>query len=293
MKKLDTSPISNSIAFPVKSGTLQHIQSAYQEALAQTTIAQIGAGYDATKCYILYGLVNSGTNPVYTITPGAVFYNGEVFLVDAASGTLTGSNVVTGVITTTFFAASNADPVTFTDGVIRNVHQIRKVTLQPGLAGSGIADYNNFRVINPSTNIGVGEMKLYVGSISDFSGGVGIAANVRGWAICDGNNGTYDMRGRGPMGYDSSDSDFNAIGTKTGGEKTHTLTIQELALHTHDWSTPGSGDVLGGSGWVASARDPDGNPPSSLNSINSTTGGDMPHNNLQPYRVVLFIQRIY
>jgi len=296
MKKLDTSPITSSIAFPVKSGTLDHIQSAYQEALAQTTISLIGSAYDATKCYILYGLVNSGAGPVYNITSGAVFYGGEVFMVDAYSGTTSGSNVVTGVVSTTFFAASNADPVTFTDGVIRNVHQIRKVVLQLGLSGSGIADYNNFRVINSSTNIGVGEMKMYVGSISDFdSNGLGVAANVRGWAICDGRNGTYDMKGRGPMGYDPLNAKFNAVGARTGGEETHTLSVNELpSFNPVADNTDSSVNIVtrkvGRTGTLG------------LNNTSgyedvvatlATIGGDQPHNNLHPYRTVLFIQRIY
>ena len=39
-------------------------------------------------------------------------------------------------------------------------------------------------------------------------------------------------QGKMPIGIDSNDSDFNQIG-KTGGEKTHALTIAELASHSH------------------------------------------------------------
>lgn len=309
MKKLDTSSISASVGFPVKSGTLEHIQSAYQEALAQSIIAQIGSGYDSSKCYILNGLINSGTAPVYNITAGAVFFGGEVYLVDTVSGSLTGSNIVTGVIDTSFFAAANADPVTFTDGVIRNVHQIRKVVLQPGLAGSGIADYNNFRVINPSTNIGVGEMKMYVGSTSDFDiSGLGIAGNVRGWAICNGSNGTYDMRGKGPMGYNSADANFDAVGTKTGGASTTTIGMANLpaqGVGFRDWYLPGSpGDLPGATDFDplpsgfnnnlgVAGHDTDNSIVLARDKTTDNLGSGTAINNLQPYRVVLFIQRVY
>ena len=38
--------------------------------------------------------------------------------------------------------------------------------------------------------------------------------------------------GKMPVGYDPNDSDFNVIGS-TGGSKTHTLTVNELASHNH------------------------------------------------------------
>ena len=41
-----------------------------------------------------------------------------------------------------------------------------------------------------------------------------------------------DLRGKVPVGVDSNDTDFNAIG-KTYGEKSHTMTINEMPSHTH------------------------------------------------------------
>ena len=41
-----------------------------------------------------------------------------------------------------------------------------------------------------------------------------------------------DLRDRIPVGKDSNDTDFNLLGN-TGGEKTHTLTIQEMPSHNH------------------------------------------------------------
>jgi microcystin-dependent protein len=40
------------------------------------------------------------------------------------------------------------------------------------------------------------------------------------------------MKGRIPVGYDSSQSEFDALG-ETGGAKTHTLTTSEMPSHTH------------------------------------------------------------
>lgn len=49
-----------------------------------------------------------------------------------------------------------------------------------------------------------------------------------GWALCDGQNGTPDLRGRFILGA----SDLHEAG-QTGGSETHILTIGELPSHNH------------------------------------------------------------
>ena len=53
-----------------------------------------------------------------------------------------------------------------------------------------------------------------------------------GWLLCDGTNGTPDLRNRFIVGA----GDEYAVGD-TGGEKEHTLTVDEMPSHTHilDW----------------------------------------------------------
>jgi hypothetical protein len=141
MRKLKTSDITTSVAMPIKSGTLDHIQAAYAEAVAEAIKGVVGPAYSNTTMYILNGLVNSGSFPTYNITAGSVFYDGEVYLVDAANFTLGGSQVAVCKIVTTNLTGVNADSVQFTDGVPRNVHEIRKVVISADLAGSGISNY--------------------------------------------------------------------------------------------------------------------------------------------------------
>jgi hypothetical protein len=151
MKKLDTSAVNSTNGLPVKSGTLDHIQNAYAEAVAEAVKGMVGSIYSSVLMYVLNGCKNTGSGSNYIISAGSVFIGGEVYLVDAATFTITGSNVAVGSIVTTFFSASNADSVTFTDGVARNIHQIRKIVFAPGLSGSGAADYEDVQAIN--TNI--------------------------------------------------------------------------------------------------------------------------------------------
>ena len=51
-----------------------------------------------------------------------------------------------------------------------------------------------------------------------------------GWAICDGANGTPDLRGRLPVGFKATDTDFDTLG-ETGGSKTASIGAHH---HTDD-----------------------------------------------------------
>lgn len=101
--------------------------------------------------------------------------------------------------------------------------------------------------------------------------------------------GTWESFGAGKtlVGVDGSDSDFNAS-QKTGGEKAHTLTVDEMPSHNHNilkprWSTAaGANAVYGSNGTGTGAnRDPE-----------AYSGGDQPHNNMQPYITTYFWKRV-
>lgn len=89
--------------------------------------------------------------------------------------------------------------------------------------------------------------------------------------------------GKAIVGIDISDTDFNTIG-KTGGEKAHQLTINEMPSHNH----PGGNKYTNETGYYA--RLYFGNDGSALGG-EGKTGGDQPHNNLQPYQVFAIWKR--
>jgi hypothetical protein len=136
---------------PLKSGSLIHIQNAYTEAIAEAIKGWIGSGYNPAVVYILQGMVNSGSGSNFAISAGSCFYNGEVFLFDGATFTAGATQTAVLTIGTTFFSGTNADGVQFTDGITRNIHQIRKVVCNAALGGSGISNYNDCQRVN--TNI--------------------------------------------------------------------------------------------------------------------------------------------
>ena len=90
--------------------------------------------------------------------------------------------------------------------------------------------------------------------------------------------------GRVPVGVDTSQTEFNAV-EKTGGEKQHILTVEEIPEHTHEKDVSGTlvnnaitGLQTGGNFWNVGISN------SGDHSFNiRNTGGGKAHNNLQPY----------
>lgn len=153
---------------------------------------------------------------------------------------------------------------------------------------------------------------LPIGSIIPFGG---TEAPI-GWLICDGsglNRETYkelfaaigtnfgtdgpgnfyipDLRGKVVVGQNASETEFSTLG-KTGGEKTHTLTVAELATHKHF--------LFNGNYNYKSGVSPKANSVClgafDANSVSVTTneaGGNQPHNNLQPYQVTNYIIKAF
>lgn len=121
-----------------------------------------------------------------------------------------------------------------------------------------------------------------------------------GYKLCNGSgtvNGVTipDLRGKFIVGGDSSDSDFDVSG-KTGGSKTHTLTVEEIPSHKHTIT----GEIMqkdGTSTKKVVALDRNGDGDSSLgdktydNKI-GFTGGGQPFKHLPPYYVLAFLIKV-
>lgn len=103
--------------------------------------------------------------------------------------------------------------------------------------------------------------------------------------------GTWELWGQGrvPVGVDTSDTDFDTV-EETGGEKEHTLTIDEIPSHNHKTnigvalSPESSGYRIGESG-VVRAND-------NIERDSQNTGGNQPHSILQPYITCYMWKRI-
>ena len=115
--------------------------------------------------------------------------------------------------------------------------------------------------------------------------------------------------GRTLVGVDTTDADFNAV-EKTGGEKTHVLTTNEMPSHTHIQNPHSHSDILDNDGnrvtyatgntanYRVLNQVQQGNASgswkmqtSNATATNQNTGGGQAHNNLQPYVTVYMWKR--
>lgn len=90
--------------------------------------------------------------------------------------------------------------------------------------------------------------------------------------------GVWELFGKGKtlVCVNEDDNDFNEV-KKTGGEKTHTLTINEIPYHDH------KGYLSGGDKKSITQASHGGYNSAQATQDTTSTGGNKPHNNLQPY----------
>jgi microcystin-dependent protein len=157
-------------------------------------------------------------------------------------------------------------------------------------------DLNEIKAV-VNTNTPTGVINMFAGDTAPV-----------GWLICDGSaisrtdyanlftliGTTYgsgdgsttfnlpNLKGKVVVGQDTSDTSFDTLG-ETGGEKTHTLTIQEMPSHKHNINYGGS--VTGITGAVPGSNTNYG----PNDSFIQANGGGQAHNNLQPYIVMNYI----
>ena len=114
-----------------------------------------------------------------------------------------------------------------------------------------------------------------------------------GWYLCDGNNGTPDLRERFIVGAGGDNSTVSGTSgynvNATGGENSVTLSVSQIPSHNHSYSRPvdiNNDDYRGvpiGSG---------GDIGSSFTTVNTgNTGGGQAHENRPPFYALCYIMK--
>ena len=187
---------------------------------------------------------------------------------------------------------------TFQNGQSRPVFTERWVGFG---SGSGSYPWANFKRLD---TLKVMQRALVpVDTITMYGGDLNSIPN--GWFVCDGQNGTVDLRSRFVVGHDPNDPAYDTAGN-TGGLREVALTENQMPSHGHEGTTstdgshthsvPAESDT-GGSGVHFRIENNNrnrqqgrsaGSHSHTLN-INNAGGGEA-HENRPPYYVMIFIQ---
>ncbi|HCY81552.1 MAG TPA: hypothetical protein DHV22_08110 [Xanthomarina gelatinilytica] len=222
-----------------------------------------------------------------TTTDGFVYINGELF-------EFRGGQTQTSVR----ILEENIDKA-FQNGDIKTVYKIRYVTFA---SGTGSIPWSEFTRL--TSIIEMQKRLLPIGIISMWSGAIGSIPT--GWQLCDGTNGTPNLKGRFIVGYDPDTVAYDAIG-KVGGSNfvTPSGTLDQKSVNVtvprDGWGTTGgpfgsatSGRLVVGSGQnengeaLESLRAAGGNKTIvSTNHNHAFTGSQ--HENRPPYYTLAYI----
>ncbi len=176
----------------------------------------------------------------------------------------------------------NLDASSLSSEAIQNIASVYGNT-------SGTAVFNNIKVTGTADIANISSLK---GIIVMWSG----SNTPAGWALCDGTNGTPDLRGKFVLGSGQGTGLTSRLLGDKGGEETHLLTLDEIPAHNHDINTSHTDNK--NSLWhintdkaIATGVD-NGyvqrkNPPAIFSS-----GGGKAHSIMPPYYVLAYIMKL-
>lgn len=243
------------------------------------------------NCFIISGCVASGTS----LSAGWIYYKGEVLQVDAQ--TISVARPL--VFTVSDNPHPTLDPSTMDDLSSANIHRLRRGVMVSA-AGDSAAGTDAFRwedITRDMAAILFEPRWVFDPTLLNAFGSNGKGTGSwRRWALCDGRNGTPDLRKRVVVGQDRSvsgstvDTDFSAI-NNAGGAKNVLLTANQSGLreHAHKSGDPGTNNAAtGGTNQVV--------PVDNSGSLNTSKAGPLDaieaHENMPPYIVLAPVCRI-
>ena len=266
--------------FPVTTTTFNFLQDAYGKAIKALT----ALGGDT---FILEGVQVVAGN----VTEGSIVYNGE--LLPFRGGTFNNTVSIYEDVQEVAYNQDNDN-----DG---NLDQKRAYVSRYAKCGTGGLESFNFNLLKRFTPLT--QMSMPIGLISMWSGAI---ANIpQGWVLCNGTNGTPNLRGRFVVGLDPTNTEYNAVGKKGGSNNiTPSGTINNksisLTVSRDGWGKTGSslGSSTSGRLLVGSGR---GEIAENLESINAAGSNKIvtnshnhvftgsPKDNRPPYYALAYI----
>lgn len=268
---MNRTDFSQTGGFPLETETLERMQAAYD-------IFQAFGELVGTKS-IVKGCIQTSNN----ISNGVIYWDGE--LLPFIGGGLQDKIIIVEAVT----------DAEFEDGQTRPIHYDRHATFG---TGTDAVLWTEFKRAYPLTSA------LYLDKVDMYAGDL---ANIpAGWHLCDGSNGTVDLRSRFVVGLDPTNNDHDALGKSGGLEKvTSSGSISNrsvsITIPRNGWPRAGNslgsapdGNLIVGTGRTEGAENLE-----SINyaSANKTASGTHNHTftgqekeNRPPFYTMAFIQ---
>ena len=235
-----------------------------------------------------------------TISPGAVYINGELLPFEG------------GAKDDTVIIKEETNEVTFDDGFLRPLEIIRTAAFGRSTPEKTY-NWEDFKRVynlqylgeNKTDNTETEKLLKRIEKLEKQKQAVPIGL-IALWGkpaseIPAGWREYVNLRGKMPIGLDpdyvkkpedSQDYQLNGL-LKYGGERSHKLTIEEMPAHSHEQGSEALHNLFGGGSYVGERH---WGGTSGVNTFikqkTSSVGGNQPHNNMPPYRVVQFIEYI-
>lgn len=287
MNKLHT---EHNAGYPFDVGFLAFMQTAYS--------LFNHFGHLAGNLAIISGCEEVGN----TISAGTVYINGELL------------PFVGGAKDDTVFIKEVTNEVTFDDGFLRPLENIRtaafgRSTQENTFKWEDFQRVSNLQDLgkNKTDNTETKKLLDRIEKLEKQKQAVPIGL-IALWGkpaseIPAGWREYVNLRGKMPIGLDPDyvktkddvqDYRLNAL-NQSGGERSHKLTTDEMPAHAHNYNDIYYSEKWG---WVntphgeGSGSSDDGNKGYAMDRTSESTGGDQPHNNMPPYRVVQFIEYV-
>jgi microcystin-dependent protein len=293
MNKLQT---TENGGFPFRLDDIRWMQNGLAQAFKGIMSSY---GVLNSTAVILSGCVRTSASGTVTVTEGYVSIGGEICYSPAQSYPApTLSQNEWWVIDVSY---DSTGLKTFQDASNHDTYEVRTAKIQVGTTvPSGFTKYSDtktiFDVINANTDtVPQGVIMMWSGAIVDIP---------TGYKICDGTNGTPDLRGRFVVGYDSRttqpistphwDANYNAIGN-TGGAKNVTLSLSQMPNHQHrtviDANSGGEFDMVISPGSFEGTSDADPGVRGTTGLVFGHAGLTQAHENRPAYFVIAYIMK--
>ena len=250
-------------------------------------IASIVSGFN--EVVILSGCeLSNVTVGSFDVSAGVVFIDGEIRESPAYSGPYP------------IYLEPSADVVItrdFEDGTTEDVFVTKSAVYTAALPGGEHIQFDPVtksrfqHVLKRATTI-IGEVIMSAAS-STFFDGSGLGSGwYEGFALCNGSNGTADLRARFIVGQDPTNTDYDVLGD-TGGAESVTLTGQQSGIKSHTPQIDSAVIDYGGTGNVADVIRTF-QPSNGLKNLEviPNSSASQSHENRPPYFTLAFIQRV-